>query len=117
MSDPLKTLLNPGTLKDSLFPPTSRYTGIETATMETPGGKTIAYLRRRFCPQPERFTLLMEHTVAGNERLDNITAGYLGDPEQFWRICDANGAMSPEELMQTIGRKLRITLPEGITGS
>jgi hypothetical protein len=32
----------------------------------------------------------------------------------FWRICDANGAMQPEELTQTVGRRLRITLPEGI---
>ena len=37
------------------------------------------------------------------DRLDNITAKYLGDPEQFWRMCDANGAMRPEELTETIG--------------
>jgi hypothetical protein len=60
--------------------------------------------------------LLQLHTVTEGERLDNITARYLGDPEQFWRVCDANNAMRPEELTETIGRKLRITLPEGITG-
>ena len=32
-------------------------------------------------------------------------------------LADANGAMRPEELVQTVGRKLRITLPEGIVGS
>ena len=51
------------------------------------------------------------------ERLDNIAAQYLGDPEQFWRICDANGAMRPDELTETVGRRLRITLPEGIPGA
>ena len=50
------------------------------------------------------------------ERLDNIAAQYLGDPTLFWRLADANGAMRPEELTETVGRKLRITMPEGITG-
>ncbi len=99
------------------FPVTSRYNRIETTTIEMPGGKTIAYLRRRFVPSPERFSLLQEHTVTEGDRLDNVTAKYLGDPEQFWRICDANNAMRPEELTAEIGGKLRITMPEGIPGA
>lgn len=98
------------------FSPTSRYYGIETTTLETAEGKIIGYLRRRFVPPPERFALLHEHVVKQGERLDNITAQYLGDPEQFWRVCDGNGAMRPEELTETTGRRLRITLPEGIPG-
>jgi hypothetical protein len=50
------------------------------------------------------------------DRLDTIAAKYLGDPEQFWRIADANGAMRPEELTDAIGDKLHITLPQGIGG-
>ena len=50
------------------------------------------------------------------DRLDNITAQYLGDPEQFWRICDANNVLAPNELTDTLGRIIRITLPEGIPG-
>lgn len=99
------------------FPPTSRYYGIETATMKGPDGQTVVYLRRRFLPQPERFALLLEHTVVDDERLDNITAKYLSDPEAFWQIADSNAAMRPEELTETIGRRLRITLPEGIPGA
>lgn len=116
MNDPLKPFLDAAGLKENLFPSTSRYFGIETKTMETVGGEKIVYLRRRFCPQPERFALLQEHTVLQGERLDHIAAKYLGDAEQFWRICDANGALSPEELTQPVGKKLRITLPEGIKG-
>ena len=97
------------------FPPNSRYFGIDTAKKEISSGKIIVYLRRRFVPPPERFELLQEHTVVESDRLDNITAKYLEDPEQFWRICDANRAMHPDDLIQ-IGRKLRITLPEGIPG-
>lgn len=96
---------------------TSRYYGIEIARLETAEGETIVYVRRRFIPQPERFALLQEHMVSQGERLDNITASYLNDPEQFWRLCDANRAMRPDELTETIGRKLRITLPEGIPGT
>ncbi len=98
------------------FPPTSRYYNIDTTTLETPDGRTVIYLKRRFVPPPERFSLLQEYVVVQGDRLDNITARYLGDPEQFWRICDANGAMRPDELTEEIGRRLRITLPEGIPG-
>jgi hypothetical protein len=98
------------------FSPTSRYYATETTTLETPEGKVIIYLRRRFVPSPDRFALLQEHIVSQGERLDNITAQYLGDPEQFWRVCDGNGAMRPEELTETIGRTIKITLPEGIPG-
>ncbi len=119
MIDPnqaLQAMLQPGGLKTSLFPPTSRYHGIDTATLETADGNTIIYLRRRFVPPPERFALLQEHAVTQGERLDNITARYLSDPEQFWQVCDANAAMRPDELTETISRRLRITLPEGIPG-
>ena len=99
------------------FPPTSRYFGIETTTIETEDGKIHAYLRRRFLPQPENFTTLQEHVVVQGDRIDNVTARYLGDPLQFWRVCDANRAMRPEELTEEIGRRIRITLPEGIPGT
>ena len=98
------------------FSPLSRYYGIGTATLETADGETTVYLQRRFVPPRERFSLLLEHEVRNLERLDYITARHLGDPEQFWRVCDANGAMIPDELTKEPGRRLRITLPEGIPG-
>jgi len=67
-------------------------------------------------PQPDRFALLQEHIVTEGERLDNICNQYFGDPEQFWRICDANGVLNPEELTESTGKQIRITLPEGIPG-
>ena len=99
-----------------MFAITSRYHSIGTAELETADGRTIVYVHRRFVPSPAAFALLLEHTVVEGDRLDNITAQYLGDPEQFWRICDANGAIRPEELIETVGRRLSITLPEGIPG-
>jgi hypothetical protein len=115
MSDPLQAILQSST-KTTFFQATSRYHSIDTATLETAEKKTIIYLRRRFVPPPERFALIHEHTVIQGDKLDNLAAQYLGDPEQFWRLCDANAAINPDELTENIGSKLRITLPEGIPG-
>jgi hypothetical protein len=110
----LQALLMAGQGKVTPFPPTSRYYGIETATVQQPDGRTAIYLRRRFVPSPENFALLLYHGVTQGERLDNITAKYLTDPEQFWRICDANRVQRPDGLTETVGRQIRITLPEGM---
>jgi hypothetical protein len=99
------------------FPPGSRYFEIETAKWQTAEEKSVVYLRRRFVPPASRFELLLEHSVVQGDRLDNVTANYLGDPEQFWRVCDANNVMQPDELTATIGSTIRITLPEGIPGA
>lgn len=95
-----------------MFSATSRYYGIETTTMESIDGREVACLRRRFQP-PATTTIMAEHQVTEGERLDNITARYLGDPEQFWRLCDAEYAMHPRELADVIGRRLRIPLIQG----
>jgi hypothetical protein len=98
------------------LPPTSRYFAVGTAVYVTAGGEEIIYLRRRFIPPPERFQLLQVHTVTEGERHDHLAARFLGDPEQFWRLCDANAVLRPEELTETPGQRIRITLPEGIAG-
>jgi nucleoid-associated protein YgaU len=116
-NDPVQALLAQTSLSNTLFSSTSRYYGLDTATLALPGGKTIVYILRRFVPPPERFQLLQEHTVVQGDRLDNLAGEYLGDPTLFWRLADANRAMRPEELTETVGRVLRITLPEGINGS
>ena len=116
-TDPVQALLAQTSLKTTLFTATSRYYGLDTATLVTAGGQTIVYVERRFVPPPESFQLLQEHTVTQGERLDNIAARYLGDPELFWRLCDANRAMRPDDLTATPGRRLRITLPQGISGT
>ena len=72
--------------------------------MTKPDGTVLVYLRRRFVPQPEKLSLLQEHSWSEGDRLDNLAAQYIGDPTQYWRICDANGAMRPDELTETIGR-------------
>jgi hypothetical protein len=115
MSNALTELLE-ASIRGGLFPPTSRYHGVETATIVVQG-REIAYLRRRFVPPPDHFASLQQHVVTEGERPDTIAARYLGDAEQSWRLCDANVVMRPAELVQPVGRIVRITLPEGIPGA
>ena len=100
-----------------LFPSNSRYVSTGTARLTLPDGTEIVYLLRRFVPQPDRLALLQEHSVVERDRIDNIAALYLGDPEQYWRVCDANRALRPAELTEEVGRRLRITMPDGIPGA
>ena len=93
--------------------PTSRYASVGVGAYAPPGGTPVPYLLRRFIPQPDRFTTIGEHRVQAGERLDVITTTQLGDPTQFWRLCDANLAMRPVEL-ETPERVLRLTLPEEV---
>jgi hypothetical protein len=118
MTDPnlaLQQLLQLSATASSL-PPTSRYYGLPVLVREASDGTKTAYFQRRLVPQPERFDLLQEHVVTQGERLDNVTAQFLGNPELFWRLCDANRALHPRELEEA-GFRLRITLPEGIPGA
>jgi hypothetical protein len=94
----------------------SRYYALPLLKWEAKDGSEVGYVSRRFLPSGDEFDLLLEHRVAEGERLDTITAQYLDDPEQFWRICDANEVNSPFELTDPVGRKIRITLPQGIPG-
>jgi hypothetical protein len=96
--------------------PTSRYYSVETTTLTTADGQELPYLRCRFLPPSSHFALLREHVVLGGERLDRIAAQEIGDAEMFWRLCDANDAMQPDELTTVVGHRLRVTLPDGIPG-
>jgi hypothetical protein len=95
---------------------TSRYSGIPEAklTVTDPDGRTreVAYLRRRFLPQPGDLTPIAEHIVEQGDRLDNLSARYLGDATQFWRLADANDALRPEELTDEVSSVIQIAFPQ-----
>lgn len=98
------------------FDPSSRYFEVETATrtVTDAGGndRLIRYKRRRIITDHDALPTLAEHRVAGGDRLDNITAHYAGDPTLFWRLCDANSVLRPEEL-EVVGRIVRIAMGRG----
>ena len=99
-----------------MFEKTSRYYSVGFATMHVLDSDglphEIRYVQRRFIPSDEGTTTLIEHTFTQGDRLDNITARYLGDPTLFWRVCDANVVLSPAELTDEIGQVIRIAMPQ-----
>jgi hypothetical protein len=112
----LAALLAPLGIATQAYPPNSRYYGVATTTATTRDGRTVTCLTRRLVPQPSAFATLQLVTVRDGDRLDRLAAQYLGDPLLYWRLCDANGVLRPDELTETPGLSLRITLPAGIPG-
>jgi nucleoid-associated protein YgaU len=118
MKSPLQALLQMGVVPPVSFPTDSRYYGSKTLSYTAPNGQVITYLARRIVPQPgtPNFSTVATHTVKQGDRLDLIAARYLGDPLIFWLICDANGAVRPNQLVETPGTVLNITMPQGVPG-
>jgi hypothetical protein len=118
MNYPLQTLVQLGILPAVNFPPDSRYYRYATQQYTAPDGRIITYLARRLIPQPgtPNYATVARHTVVRADRLDLIAATYLGDPLMFWLLCDANGALVPNDLVCVPGRVLAITTPQGVPG-
>jgi hypothetical protein len=95
-----------------MFDHMSRYYGLEVKTLTRADGRAVPYAARRFLPQGESLPLLAEVAVAPGERIDLLANRTLGDPLAFWRICDANNAVSPQELTERAGRLLRVPTPQ-----
>jgi len=95
-----------------MFDPNSRYYNLETAVLKTADGLERAYKRRRFLPDGKQMPLLAEVTVIEGDRIDLITSRTLSDPEQFWRVADANNAMDPTELTKEPGSRLCVGIPQ-----
>ena len=114
--DPIQAFMQANALAPPAFASTSRYYGLATSQLSQPGGRVVVYVQRRFLPPPEEFAVLQLISVVAGDRLDNLAYRYIGDPEQYWRICDANRAMLPEALVAEVGAPLAITLPQGVPG-
>lgn len=95
-----------------MIDPTSRYYLLADTQYTDPDGHIIAYKKRRFLPQGESLPLYSEVAVLPGERLDTLTTRTLGDPLQFWQVCDANNAMNPFDLVAETGRKVRVPIPQ-----
>jgi hypothetical protein len=71
----------------------------------------VSYVARRMLPPREDLTTLVNVQLEGEQRLDSIAATTLGAPELFWRICDANNALNPFDLMAHPGRVISVPVP------
>ena len=93
-----------------VFPPNSRYADLPTAERELSDGRKLLFTRRRLLPQGQTLPVVAELTPTDSDRLDLIATRSLADPEQYWRICDANDVMNPADLLNRRGQRLRIPL-------
>ena len=112
-SSPLLAALMARTGGGPNLPPNSRYVGLPTRSFTGPDGKVLVYFSRRLVPQADRFSAIQQHTMAPEERLDQVASTKYGDPLLAWRLADANNALDPAELEHR-GRVILITLPEGV---
>lgn len=98
-----------------MFDPKSRYAALPNASLLIRAAdgapRTLVYKVRRLLPI-EPATASVEHKVDEGDRLDRITASYLGDPTLYWKLCDRNGCLHPRDLTAEPGRLLRVRSPD-----
>jgi hypothetical protein len=119
-----------------VFEPTSRYADLPIRQRNLPDGRQVRYVAQRFIPprssagspaatSPSATSpstapwsaTLSEIAVSPSERLDLLAARTLGDPGQYWRICDANAILNPATLVLPPGSTLLIPLADTFGGS
>lgn len=88
----------------------SRYETVGTADYTDRSGRTIRYKLLRVIPVTGARG---SHLVTDGERLDHLAYRYYRDPERYWRICDANRAEWPGDLVADPGRRILIPAAEG----
>lgn len=88
--------------------PSSRYHGSAVQPFTLPDGTPVMYLARRIVPQMSSCTTTQTYVIADGDRMDNLSARFLGDPLLYWMICDANGSVDPDELTAQAGRQIAI---------
>jgi hypothetical protein len=87
----------------------SRYEKVATNQFTDSTGAVIIYKKIRFIP----LTIgIGGYVVKQGERLDQISNRIFRDPQRFWRICDANTAMWPDDLA-VVARTVEIPTSEG----
>jgi hypothetical protein len=114
MTDPVQLLIQAGSIPSTPFVPQSRYNGVPLAVLQLRLGEPgVVYVTRRFIPAPSTMAIAGHHLVVWRDRPDLLAAKYFGDPLLYWRIADANTVVDPNELTDTLGRRLDIPLAPG----
>lgn len=116
--DPVQMLMQQAIGSTNTLASTSRYNEVGTDTTALDDGREVVFFQRRILPQLESLEALATHTVIPGDRLDRLANHYFGNPELYWRICDANGVMRPADLTDNPPksgqpREIRICHPEG----
>lgn len=89
-----------------MFARGSRYEPVPEGVHVAADGREQPYKLLRLIPDPGPGP---GHRVTDVDRLDLIAHRYLGDPELYWRLCDANRALRPVDLLEP-GNRLVVPL-------
>jgi hypothetical protein len=115
MNDPVQLLIDAGAIPSAPFVPQSRYNGVALAILQRrPDDPPVVYVSRRFIPAPGTSAVAGRHVVTALDRPDLLGATFLGDALLYWRIADANAVVDPNELTDTLGRRVNIPQPPGL---
>jgi nucleoid-associated protein YgaU len=95
--------------------PSSRYYGAATVQLTLADGTPVMYLARRIIPQAATYTATQSYVIVAGDRLDNLANRFLGDPQLYWMICDANSATDPDALTAQAGRTILIPVASGMS--
>jgi hypothetical protein len=85
----------------------SRYDNVPEAAYVDAKGRARPYKLLRSFPPPTPTGQVYE--LADGDRLDLVANRFYGDPEQYWRICDAASTPRPDDL-EVAGTKLAIPI-------
>lgn len=87
----------------------SRYAKVSESMLTDASGRVIRYKNTRFIQDTPPVS---GHLVTAQERLDRIAWQSFQDSERFWRICDCNFALWPNDLLEE-GAIISIPASEG----
>lgn len=73
----------------------------------------VPYLGRTLLPLPEDVARQGSYVVRAGDRIDNVSARLLGDPQLYGLLMEANGASNPALLCITPGRTLAVPAVAG----
>lgn len=79
-----------------MFTSNSRYYNVPVYQFTRADGRAVSVIQFPVRRQP---TVIGYHRREAGQRLDLIASYYLKDPTAFWRLCDANDALSPHALV------------------
>ncbi|MCX6243088.1 MAG: hypothetical protein NTU98_00135 [Bacteroidetes bacterium] len=87
-----------------MFDNKSRYTKLTPYEVSDHRGRKVKVVPVPPAPDQEP---LGRHLLQQGQRTDHLSKHYLDDPAGYWRICEINDAMLPEQLTE----KQEIVIP------
>ena len=80
-----------------MFDVKSRYAKLRPYERKDKAGRKVVVVP--IPPAPEELPM-GRHLMKQGQRIDHLAQLYLSDPAGYWRICEVNGAMFPEQLSE-----------------